>query len=64
MRLSTFVRAPSAALPQLPRIDAITLTTFFQTGIPAGIAHHDLGDVRLQQVILFLGNTERGLRQV
>ena len=36
---------------QLPRIDAVTLAAFFQQSIPAGIAHHQFGDVRLDEVI-------------
>src|SRR5712692_4465382 len=38
-------------LGQLPGIDAVTLAAFFQQSIPAGVAHHDLRDVRLQQVV-------------
>src|SRR5947209_10950306 len=38
-------------LGQLPPIDAVTLAAFFQQSIPAGVAHHDLRDVRLQQVV-------------
>ena len=38
-------------LGQLPRIDAVTLAPFLQQSIPAGIAHHQFGDVRLDQVI-------------
>ena len=60
-----FLQRPDAMLPvidrtkkiraqqfgQLPGIDAVTLAAFFQQSVPAGITHHQLGDVRLQQVI-------------
>jgi hypothetical protein len=36
---------------QLPRINPIALAAFFQQSISAGIAHHKLGDVRLDEVI-------------
>jgi hypothetical protein len=38
-------------LRELACVDAVTLTAFFQKSIPTGIAHHQIGDVRLQQVI-------------
>jgi hypothetical protein len=38
-------------LGQLPGIDTVTLAAFFQQSIPARITHHELRDVRLQQVI-------------
>jgi hypothetical protein len=36
---------------QLPRIDAVALAAFVEQGVAARIAHHDIGDVGLEQVI-------------
>jgi aspartokinase len=38
-------------LGQLPGIDAVTLAACFPISIPAGITHHELRDLRLQQVV-------------
>ena len=38
-------------LGQLPRIDAVILIAFLQQSVAARIAHHDICDVRLEQVI-------------